>query len=160
VVVRRITWLGYGFTVAIGAFYVLAPQQLMALFVSKADLPRLLPFARPLFAVVVICLVFDLKFNLLSGALRGAGDTTYSMAVNVASAWLLFVPALLFAAPRWGLVGAWSCFILHVMVMATLLELRVRGDNWLREPVLRQVRPAAGEPFAAPVEVSERSGAA
>ena len=161
VVVRRITWLGYGLTVAIGAFYVLAPQQLMALFVSRADLPRLLPFARPLFAVVVICLVFDLKFNLLSGALRGAGDTTYSMMVNVASAWLLFVPALLLVAPRWGLVGAWSCFILHVMVMAILLELRFRGDRWLREPVLQRLPTAAPEgALATPAEMPGRGGAA
>ena len=35
VVVRRVTWLGYGLTAAIGAVYVLAPQQLMALFVSR-----------------------------------------------------------------------------------------------------------------------------
>jgi MATE family multidrug resistance protein len=159
VVLRRVTRLGYGLTVVVGAFYVLAPQQLMALFVSAADLPRLLPFARPLFAVVVACLVFDLKFNLLSGALRGAGDTTYSMAVNVASAWLVFVPALLFAAPRWGLVGAWSCFILHVFVMAALLELRVRGDRWLRPPVLEHQAPA-GPPqhaFAPAVEAPGRS---
>jgi multidrug resistance protein, MATE family len=135
VVLRRVTWLGYGLTAVVGAVYVLAPRQLMALFVSAEELPRLLPFARPLFAVVVACLVFDLKFNILSGALRGAGDTTYSMAVNVASAWLVFVPALLLVTPRWGLVGAWSCFILHVFVMAFLLELRVRGSRWLRRPV-------------------------
>jgi MATE family multidrug resistance protein len=157
VVIRRVTMLGYALTAAIGAFYVIAPQQLMALFVSAADLPRLLPFARPLFLVVVACLVFDLKFNLLSGALRGAGDTTYSMAVNVASAWLLFVPALLFATPRWGLIGAWSCFIIHVFVMASMLELRVRGQRWLHPPVLGQVAPGAAEPaFAAEVEAPER----
>jgi len=137
IVVRRVTWLGYALTVVVGAVYVLAPGRLMALFVSADELPRLLPFARPLFAVVVACLVFDLKFNILSGALRGAGDTTYSMLVNIASAWLLFVPALLLVTPRWGLVGAWSCFILHVFVMASLLELRVRGSRWLRSPVLR-----------------------
>jgi MATE family multidrug resistance protein len=157
VVLRRVTWLGYGLTLVMGAVYLLAPQRLMALFVSAADLPRLLPFARPLFAVVVLCLVFDLKFNLLSGALRGAGDTTYSMVVNVASAWLLFVPALLFAAPRWGLVGAWSCFILHVMVMAAMLELRVRGDRWLHAPLLPSPAPDASAPArVATVEARER----
>jgi MATE family multidrug resistance protein len=138
VVVRRITLLGYAFTAAMGLVYVLAPRQLMALFVSAEELPRLLPFARPLFAVVVACLVFDLKFNILSGSLRGAGDTTYSMLVNVASAWLLFVPALLIATPRWGLVGAWSCFILHVFTMAALLELRIRGSRWLKPPLLER----------------------
>jgi MATE family multidrug resistance protein len=143
IVLRRVTWLGYALTAVAGVVYVAVPGQIMALFVSADELPRLLPFARPLFAVVVACLVFDLKFNILSGALRGAGDTTYSMLVNVASAWLLFVPALLFATPRWGLIGAWSCFILHVFVMAFFLELRVRGSRWLRPPMdLRSVPPA------------------
>ncbi|HVR28404.1 MAG TPA: MATE family efflux transporter [Thermoanaerobaculia bacterium] len=146
VVVRRVTWLGYAFTVAVGAVYVLAPARLMALFVTADELPRLLPFARPLFAVVVACLVFDLKFNILSGALRGAGDTTYSMLVNVGSAWLVFVPALLLVTPRWGLVGAWSCFILHVFVIALLLELRVRGSRWLRPPVQARTSPARTAP--------------
>jgi MATE family multidrug resistance protein len=91
-------------------------------------------------------------FNLLSGALRGAGDTTYSMVVNVASAWLLFVPALLFVTPRWGLVGAWACFILHLVAMSTLLLVRVRGDRWLHEPVLADLPDPepASEPESAP----------
>ena len=144
VVLQRVTRLGVGLMAVFGVVYVLAPRQLMALFVSAADLPRLLPFARPLFTVVVVCLLFDLKFNLLSGALRGAGDTTYSMLVNVGSAWLLFVPALLWASPRWGLVGAWSCFILHLVAMSSLLELRVRGSRWLREPVLSRMPAAEG----------------
>ena len=131
-VVRRVTRLGYLLTAAIGAVYVLLPDQIMGLFASGDELSRLLPFARPLFTVVVLCLVFDLKFNILSGVLRGAGDTTYSMLVNIGSAWLVFVPMLLLVTPRYGLIGAWSCFILHVFVMALLLEIRVRGDRWLQ----------------------------
>jgi MATE family multidrug resistance protein len=141
VVVRRVSRLGYGLMAVFGVVYLLAPRQLMALFVTAEDLPRLVEFARPLFTVVVVCLLFDLKFNLLSGALRGAGDTAYSMWVNVTSAWLLFVPALFFATPRWGLVGAWSCFVLHLVAMSTLLELRVRGSRWLHEPVLQRLPP-------------------
>ena len=95
----------------------------------------------PLFSVVVVCLIFDLKFNILSGALRGAGDTTYSMLVNVLSAWLLFVPALLLVTPRYGLIGAWSCFILHVFVMALGVDIRVRGSRWLHRPRHRPLVP-------------------
>jgi MATE family multidrug resistance protein len=160
VVVRRITWLGYAYTAALGAVYVLAPRWLMSLFVSGDELPRLLPFARPLFAVVVACLLFDLKFNILSGSLRGAGDTTYSMWVNIGSAWLLFVPALLVVTPRWGLVGAWSCFILHVFAMAALLELRVRGSRWLRPPIHASAAAATARVGAPGVLVEEEGDAA
>jgi MATE family multidrug resistance protein len=152
VVVWRVTRLGVVLMTVFGVVYTLLPRQLMALFVTAEDLPRLVPFARPLFTVVVVCLLFDLMFNLLSGALRGAGDTTYSMVVNVASAWLLFVPALLFVTPRWGLVGAWACFILHLVAMSTLLLVRVRGDRWLHEPVLADLPDPepASEPESAP----------
>jgi MATE family multidrug resistance protein len=154
IVVRRVTRLGVGLMSIFGLIYLLLPGQIMAVFVSGADLPRLLPFARPLFTVVVLCLLFDLDFNLLSGALRGAGDTTYSMAVNITSAWLLFVPALLLVAPRYGLVGAWACFILHLVAMATCLEIRVRGNRWLHRPVMEgvEIRAAAEREEPAPTE--------
>lgn len=142
-VVGRVMNLGYLLTAVLGVVYIVFPRQIMAIFVTAADLDRLLPFARPLFLVVVVCLVFDLKFNILSGALRGAGDTTYSMLVNVGSAWLLFVPALLIVTPRYGLVGAWSCFVLHLLAMAALLEVRIRGDRWLKRPLHRRSALAA-----------------
>lgn len=135
---RRVMRVGYAVTLALGVVYVAFPEPLMRVFVEAGESDRLLPFARPLFTVVVLCLIFDLEFNVLSGALRGAGDTTYPMLVNLGSAWLLFVPATLWAAPRFGLVGAWSCLILHVGVMALALRLRVRGRSWLR-PALKSV---------------------
>jgi len=144
-VVGRVMRLGYILTAFIGVIYLALPKQIMALFVSASDLDRLVPFARPLFIVVVLCLVFDLKFNILSGALRGAGDTMYSMLVNIGSAWLVFVPALFIVTPRYGLVGSWSCLILHVFLMAFLLEIRIRGDRWLKRPQHRaQAVLAAG----------------
>ena len=144
-VVGRVTNLGYVLTAALAVVYIVFPKQIMAIFVTADDLDRLLLFARPLFLVVVVCLVFDLKFNILSGALRGAGDTTYSMLVAVGSAWLLFVPALLIVTPRFGLIGAWSCFVLHVFAMAALLEVRIRGDRWLKRPLHRSSEALAGD---------------
>ena len=137
IVVRRVEKLGYLLTFVLGVIYAVFPRQLMAIFVTASEIDRVLPFARPLFLIVILCLVFDLKFNILSGALRGAGDTKFPMYINVLSAWLLFVPALLIVTPRFGLIGAWACFILHVFVMAVALELRVRGKRWLLEPQFR-----------------------
>lgn len=131
-VTRRVMGLGYAMTAVAGVVYLAFPQELMGLFVDAAEAQRVLPFSRPLYTVVVLCLVFDLKFNVLSGALRGAGDTTYSMLVNVGSAWLVFVPATIVATASFGLLGAWSCLVLHVVIMAVFLELRMRGRAWVR----------------------------
>lgn len=145
IVVHRVTRLGYLLTAVLGVIYVAFPDRLMGLFASGDELARLLPFARPLFTVVVLCLVFDLKFNILSGVLRGAGDTTYPMVINIGSAWLVFVPSLLVVTPRFGLIGAWSCFILHVLVMAVMLELRVRGSRWLERAPQHRADEAVGD---------------
>ncbi len=89
------------------------------------------------------CLAFDALFNIFYGALRGAGDTRFPMLVNVLSAWLLFVPGAWYAIGRWGLVGAWSCFLFHLMAMVAAYWWRFRGDTWLRGPLVRRADPAA-----------------
>jgi MATE family multidrug resistance protein len=136
-VTRRILRLGYALMGGMGAVYLLVPQWLMTLFVRQGDAAQLLPYARPLFVIVAACLAFDLTFMVLAGALRGAGDTTYAMVVNVACAWLLFVPATLVVAPRVGVVGAWSCLVVYMIVMSLLIELRFRGRAWMKPPQQR-----------------------
>ncbi|MEM1204378.1 MAG: MATE family efflux transporter [Acidobacteriota bacterium] len=133
--VRRILHIGLGLSAVLGLIYGLFPEALMALFVEADQVDRLRPFARPLFMVVVASLFFDLLFNVLSGALRGAGDTKYPMVVNIGSAWLLFVPAAIVGSLFWGLEGAWWALFLHVVAMAVVLEWRFRGDGWIRPPV-------------------------
>ena len=139
--VRRVLRLGYGLAAIMAAVYLTVPERLMALFVKDADLELLLPFARPLFVVVVLCLFFDTVFHIIYGALRGAGDTKYPMVVNIGSAWLLFVPATLLVTPIYGLIGAWSCLIVHIVVMASLLALRFRGKAWMRPPLEQDAAP-------------------
>ena len=133
--VARVLRAGYVISAIMGGIYLALPETLMALFVQDADLERLLPFARPLFLIVVVCLFFDLIFHVLSGALRGAGDTRYPMLVNIGSAWLLFVPATLIVTPVYGLIGAWCCLVLHVVAMAALIYQRFRGDAWQKPPL-------------------------
>jgi Na+-driven multidrug efflux pump len=82
---------------------------------------------------------------VVAGGLRGAGDTTYAMWANVASAWLLFVPLTLYVAPRHGLVAAWSCVIAYLAAMALLIWLRFRGTAWLK-PALERAGSADPKP--------------
>ena len=130
-VVGRVLRLGYLGMAAMAVLYIGFPDRLMALFVRQAELGEVLLYARPLFLIAAVCLVFDLQFNVLSGALRGAGDTAFTMWVNIGVVWGVFVPLLFVATRSWGLIGAWSCFIVHVMLMAALLALRVRGRVWI-----------------------------
>jgi len=154
VVIKRTLRLGSLLMIAMGLVYVFLPESLMALFVRSSDLAALLPFARPLFTIVAICTFFDLTFMVVAGGLRGAGDTTYAMFANVASAWLVFVPLTLFVAPRYGLVAAWACVIVYLATMALLIWLRFRGTAWMKDAVVRagsaeEVDPSTAEPARA-----------
>jgi MATE family multidrug resistance protein len=138
-VTKRILRLGYVLMAALAVGYVLLPEALMSLFIRQSELEVLLPFARPLFTIVAVCLFFDLTFMVLAGGLRGAGDTTYAMLANVASAWLVFVPLTLYVAPRYGLEAAWSCVIVYLATMAVLIWLRFRGTAWIKPALERAV---------------------
>lgn len=130
--VSRILRVGLALNAALAVVYLAAPERLMGLFVDAAHLREVVPYARPLFTIVVLCLGLDLVFMVHWGALRGAGDTTYSMLVNVGSSWLVLVPGALLAAPRFGIVGAWSLLVVHVGLMAALTVWRFRGTAWQR----------------------------
>ncbi len=141
--VRRVLRLGYVLMALLGAVYFLFPAGLMALFVRPEELGRLLPFARPLFSLVTIILVFDLEVMVLAGALRGAGDTTFSMVANLVGTWLFFVPATLALTPRYGLTAGWACLVTEVALLAVAMELRFRGTAWQRSPIERASLPRA-----------------
>jgi Na+-driven multidrug efflux pump len=136
-VIHRILRVGLVLMAALGLVYTLLPESLMALFVRPSELAVLLPFARPLFTIVAICLFFDLTFMVVAGGLRGAGDTTYAMMANVGAAWLIFVPLTVYVAPRYGLVAAWSCVIVYLASMALLIWLRFRGTAWMKDALER-----------------------
>ena len=154
-VVGKVLRLGYVAMAAMSVLYVGFPNWLMAVFVREAELGEVLPYARPLFLIAVVCLVFDLQFNVLSGALRGAGDTSYTMWVNIGVVWGVFVPLVFVATRHWGLIGAWSCFIIHVLLMAALLALRVRGRTWIERGAALLEAEGAEERASGAVELED-----
>jgi MATE family multidrug resistance protein len=141
--VTRVLRIGYAMMGVLALLYLGAPEWLMSLFVETGSEPALRPFARPLFTIVALCLFLDLNFMIAWGALRGAGDTAFSMAVNVGSSWLLLVPSSALMAAHFGLVGAWSCLLLHLAVMAAVLRWRWAGSAWLRSPEREDAPPGS-----------------
>jgi len=148
--VRRVIGIGYAMMAALAVLYLGAPEWLMGLFVEPGSQEALRQWARPLFAIVSACLFLDLNFMVAWGALRGAGDTAFSMAVNIGSSWLVLVPSTALMAARFGLVGAWSCMLLHLTLMAVALRWRWAGSGWQRLPGGEGEPPdpdAPGEPL-------------
>ncbi|HEY7728243.1 MAG TPA: MATE family efflux transporter, partial [Candidatus Eisenbacteria bacterium] len=77
--------------------------------------------------------VFDAVNLVLSGVLRGAGDTRFPMLVTIVMAWLVFLPSAWFMTIRlgWGVLGGWVAVIFWSVGLALLLGWRFRRRRWL-----------------------------
>ncbi len=71
---------------------------------------------------------------VFSGALRGAGDTRYTLLITATSIWIVRLPlAILFAhGLGWGLPGAWLGMLADFVVRALLFGWRFISGAWER----------------------------
>jgi putative MATE family efflux protein len=88
---------------------------------------RILAVAQPLFMIAVV----------LSGALRGGGDTRFPMWVSLLSGWLFLLPVAYWVAIPlgWGPQAAWVAQAGNYAVSALLVTFRFRGGRWRTMPV-------------------------
>jgi len=138
-------WLAIGFTIALGAIYLIWPGPLTELFHGEgkpgqwqqiADLvPLLLRF------VVVYCL-FDAMNLVFSFALRGAGDTRFVSMVALTLSWpVMVIPT--WAAWRfgWGIYAAWAFLSLYVVLLSLVFLVRFLQGRWRSMRVIETQRP-------------------
>jgi putative MATE family efflux protein len=113
---------------ALGVIMVLFPRQLLSLFVSDpavidagANAMLIAGLLQPLLAVNFI----------LSGALRGAGDTRWPLYTKLISTWGVRLPLALLLLPTGiGLIGIWIAMLADFTVQAFLAFWRFRGGKW------------------------------
>ena len=119
----------YTFFVAIAFFAV--PEFLISLVTPDAEVVRL--GTRILFFAAL----FQLSdgFGICaSGALKGAGDTFFTMCVSIGYAWLLFLP-LAYGLAFWlgyGVPGAWCGATIYIILAGITYFLRFRSNRWER----------------------------
>jgi len=107
-------------------FFVFAPQ-IMGVFINDPDVIalgvwplRLVAFSQPMLATSIV----------LSGALRGAGDTRSTLMITSGGLWLVRVPIALLLAPPLGLIGAWIAMGIDLNLRGLACWLRVRSGRW------------------------------
>lgn len=144
-----------------GAFFVIFPRFFFTLFqgdgVGKDVFESVYAYGRPLLYMMVFLGVFDAVNVTMSAALKGAGDTVFTMWTNVLLAWGVFVPPVyIFTSlyPR-SIYYSWACFMVYVFLLAAVYFIRFRGKKWqnivIRETVIpSQVSEIVAE--ARPVE--------
>lgn len=117
--------------IIMGCVFLLWPELLVSGFTEKKH-------------IIAICVsvMFALGINqpllnfmiVMSGALRGAGDTAGVMIITLARLWLIFIPfSMIFVLLMdFGLVGVWYAEIASFLVFSIVIFLRFHNKKWTK----------------------------
>jgi MATE family multidrug resistance protein len=121
--------IAVGLALGIAALFVLAPELLIRMYTSDAEV---LVLARPLLALGAAFQLFDALQIVASGALRGAGDTRWPFLVQTSLAWLVRLPLawLLAMTLGYGVVGAWYAEFAFILALSAAVMWRFRSGVW------------------------------
>jgi len=121
--------LGGGLAIAVAALFVLAPETLLGIYTRDAEV---LALGRPLLALGAAFQLFDVLGIVVSGALRGAGDTRWPFVAQTTGAWLVRLPLVwLFALGLgYGVIGAWCAEFVFVAGLGFAFLWRFRSGAW------------------------------
>jgi putative MATE family efflux protein len=134
-----------GIMVAAGAVFYVAAEPLAAFFLGGRQM-EVVPLAAHLLRIVAFAMAPLAILMVLIGALRGAGDTRWPLALNLIGVIcvrvplayalahsMLYVPVIgPIAGAGLGVVGAWYGAVIDIVVRCALLIARFRHDAWQR----------------------------
>jgi multidrug resistance protein, MATE family len=143
---EKIGWLamriGVAYTLLMGITFICFPEFYIRGFMQSGEAPSasLLQTTKWLLYMMTLWGLFDAAAIILSGALKGAGDTHFVMWFQTAAAWGLLVGGqvvILFVLRR-GLFVSWSWTIIYIMVLALGYGLRFRSERWKKIDLLER----------------------
>jgi MATE family multidrug resistance protein len=121
--------LGVAYTFIVAVVFLTVPETLFSLITPDAEVVQ---FARRILFFAALFQVSDGLGICSVGALKGAGDTVFTMWMGVGFAWLFFLP-LAYLLGIWlgyGLAGAWCGATIYIIVVGSIYFLRFRSDRW------------------------------
>ena len=143
---RSAARLGVAVMSVFGFVFILVPETLLWPFDLE---PQVTQVAVGLMVVGAFFQVFDAVAMTGLGALKGAGDTRFTMWTGVLNSWLVKLPvgAYLALGAGLGAVGAWLGLTLDIIVLAVLATWRIESGGWLKatkeKPVVTREEVAA-----------------
>lgn len=126
--------LGLAFVATLSVLAVVFHRPILSLFVSpETNVPTFYSLGFVLFLLMAAWQLFDATDVIVSGALKGAGDTKFVMWWMVAVAFGLWLP-LVWAVAAWRntMPALWGTMIVYVVVICIGTLLRWRGGRWRR----------------------------
>jgi MATE family multidrug resistance protein len=123
--------VGVSIAVSVGILFLLFPEIMLRIFTDDADVVRI---GSRLLVIAALFQTCDAVGVVVSGSLRGAGDTRWPFIVQASLAWGVFLPAAYFFGYvlDGGVEGAWLGGLLYLLVLGIALILRFRHGAWQR----------------------------
>jgi len=123
--------IGLALSILVAILFVAVPTPLLRIF---TDDPAVVSLGRPLLVIGALFQIFDFMAIVAEGALRGAGDTRWPLAVHTALGWGFFVPVayVLGVILEGGLTAAWFGGLLYICALALAMVQRFRSGAWRR----------------------------
>jgi len=117
--------------VSMGVLFFTAGYPIASLY---TNLPEVATASAMVLRLVALAQPFALTNFTLAGALRGAGDTKYTLLATAIGVWGIRLPVAYFLVVRanMGLLGAWIGMTLDMCVRAILVYARFRTGHWKR----------------------------
>jgi MATE family multidrug resistance protein len=117
---RAATLMGIAFMAVMGVLFACAPGFFLSLYGASASLVRI---GTPLLYCSAAFQMFDGAQAVLTGALRGYGETRRPLFYNLIGHWLIGLPIGIVLTFRlgWGATGLWIGLTAGLVVVATLL---------------------------------------
>jgi MATE family multidrug resistance protein len=99
--------LGWACALAMSLLFAIAPEPLLRLFTNDTGV---LATGMVLLRLCAVFFPFDTSQTIMTGALRGLGETRWPMAVNLVGHWGIGLPAAWFLCFHrgWGVAGLWA----------------------------------------------------
>ncbi len=132
---------GLVYSVIILGLFLLIPKALVMVFrpdTMSETFIQAIPIAENMIRIAALYVLVEAVTVAIIGALRGAGDTYFTMIVSVITHWL-FVPILYLCLNvfKFSVAGSWFMLVLFFLVFSLVLVLRFTGGKWKRIAVLK-----------------------
>ncbi len=124
------------YTGVVTAFFWTIPEFFLNLFrpyhQTKLAFEPLLEKGVALVRIIGAYTLFDTVFIIFNGALKGAGDTKFTMWAQIIASWIFFVPPVYIMTTYFGLgiLAAWSWLLIYVISLGTIFWFRFKSGHW------------------------------
>jgi MATE family multidrug resistance protein len=138
---------GIFYSVVILFLFLLIPGSLVMVFSPDVTGPvfnEAIPIAKSMIRLASLYVLFEAVMVAIVGALRGAGDTHFTMLISVAAHWTM-LPVLYFIMNIMGMsaVTGWLGIIIFFIIFCFVLILRYRSGKWQQIKVVESEAPIA-----------------